>query len=75
MKITYDPLADAAYIYIAGKLGFGQVKKQYHCDLKQVKAIINLDFDEEDRLVGIEVLSASRYLPKESLKDAEIASQ
>jgi uncharacterized protein YuzE len=32
--------------------------------------MINLDFDRDGRLIGIEVLSASRHLPPELLADA-----
>ena len=72
MKITYDRSANAVYIYLVSEIGHGQVKNQYHCDIKQVKAMINLDFDSDGRLLGVEVLDASRYLPKESLDGAEI---
>jgi uncharacterized protein YuzE len=32
---------------------------------------LNLDFDKEERLVGIEILSASRVLPREVIDRAE----
>ena len=72
MRVRYDRSANAAYIYLIDRLEFGQVKKQYHCDLKKVGGIINLDFDSEGRLLGIEVLDASRYLSGETLDNAEI---
>lgn len=34
--------------------------------------MINLDFDREGRLIGIEVLSASRSLPPELLAEARL---
>ena len=72
MKISYDRSADAAYIYLVNQIGSGEVKNQYHCDVKKVKGIINLDFDSEGRLLGIEVLDASRFMSRESLDGAEI---
>jgi uncharacterized protein YuzE len=66
MKITYDKNADAAYIQIQ-EIFPGGVKKTYLCDPEEVGTMINLDFDENNILVGIEVLDASKKLPKEVL--------
>ena len=46
----------------------GGVKHTYPCDPQEVKGMINLDFDEEGRLLGIEVLDASKKLPPDLLK-------
>ena len=54
MKITYDPEADAAYFYIC--------EKTEPPDTRQIDEDIYLDFDEANRLVGVEVLAASRRL-------------
>jgi uncharacterized protein YuzE len=62
MKITYDRRVDAAYIYL-GRPGSTSIEWTYECDPLQVKGQINLDFDAEGRLVGIEVLDASKKLP------------
>ena len=70
MKITYDPSADAAYIYLADSIRPGGVKKTYMCDRLEVGTMVNLDIDEEGRIVGVEVLSASSHLPKSILKSA-----
>ncbi|PIN79924.1 hypothetical protein COV16_01695 [Candidatus Woesearchaeota archaeon CG10_big_fil_rev_8_21_14_0_10_34_8] len=64
MKITYDKDADAAYIYLAEPSR--KSKKT-----KEVKKHIILDFDEEGILIGVEVLYASKHLPKETLVKAE----
>lgn len=66
MKITYDKNADAAYIYLKN-IPPGGVKKTYLCDPNEVGSMINLDFDENNILVGIEVLDASKKLPQEYL--------
>ncbi|WKZ29673.1 MAG: DUF2283 domain-containing protein [Patescibacteria group bacterium] len=74
MKITYDKSADAAYIYLIETRDKqpGWVKKTYSCDPKEVDGMINLDFNAEGRLGGIEVLSASKKIPNEILEAAEI---
>ena len=69
MKITYDPEVDAAYIYLAD-IEPGGVKRTYECDPGEVGTMVNLDFDGEGRIVGVEVLSASAHLPKAALKQA-----
>jgi uncharacterized protein YuzE len=63
MKVTYDRSTDAAYIYMNGDIEAGGVAKTYCCDPLEVNGQINLDFDHENRLVGIEVLGASKRLP------------
>ena len=48
-----------------------QVKKTYTCDPSEVGEI-NLDFDGSKMLVGIEILDASKKLPKSILDNAEL---
>ncbi|MCI0439783.1 MAG: DUF2283 domain-containing protein [Chloroflexi bacterium] len=55
MRITYDAAADAAYIYLAVKTEPPETRR--------VDDDIYLDFDAQNRLVGIEVLDASLRLP------------
>jgi uncharacterized protein YuzE len=54
LDITYDPEADAAHI----TLGDGDV-----AGTEEVAANIILDYDRDGRVVGIEVLTASKVLP------------
>jgi uncharacterized protein YuzE len=61
--IHYDAEADAAYIQLASEIGAGGVAKTYMCDPHEVGGMINLDFDDMGRLIGIEVLDASKRLP------------
>lgn len=70
MKVTYDKTGDAAYIYLADEIAPGGVAKTYPCDPLEVNGMINLDFDGEGRIVGIEVIDASKKLPPEILKNA-----
>ena len=52
MTITYDKRADALYI--------GLLEGQHQCRVVQLSADFALDFTGNERLVGIEVLGASR---------------
>jgi uncharacterized protein YuzE len=53
MKIEYDPQADAMYI----RLGAGPVT-----DSDEVRPDVVLDFDEQGRVIGIEMLGASKQV-------------
>jgi len=68
MKVKYDKSVDAAYIDLdndKAKFGF-----TYKCDPSQLKnAQINLDFDENFVLIGIEVLDASKHLSNSLLDE------
>jgi len=65
MKTTYDKKADAMYIY------FQEIKP------KGVKQTIGLnddfiiDFDENKKILGIEILNASKYLEKKELQTSK----
>lgn len=71
MRVTYERQTDAAYIYLADQIPRSQVHLTYACDPGEVKGQIHLDFDSHGVLLGIEVLDASRLLPKELLKSAK----
>ena len=73
MRVTYDRIVDAAYVYLV-PIAEGQVSKTYPCDPNEVRGQINLDFDSSGRLVGLEILDASRLLPLELLREAELLS-
>lgn len=75
MKIQYDSSVDAAYIQIADQIDAGGVASTYMCDPREVQGMINLDFDADGRLVGIEVLDASFRLPPEALATSRSASE
>lgn len=70
MNITYDKIGDAAYIQLAHDIAPGGVAKTYPCNPVEVNGMINLDFDVNGRLIGIEVIDASKKLPPEILKNA-----
>jgi uncharacterized protein YuzE len=71
MRVTYDASVDAAYIQLVDEIGAGGVANTYPCDPRKVGGMINLDFDHGGRLVGVEVLDASRLLPSELLESAK----
>ncbi len=66
MRITYDKEADAVYIYIKYPIKKGEVKKTVPTDAGPI-----LDFNKKGKLLGIEILRASKVLNKEFLKEAK----
>lgn len=70
MKVRYDPEADAAYIQLANVIEVQGVAKTYLCDPAEA-GMINLDFDRDGRLIGIEVMDASKRLPEEVLESGQ----
>jgi uncharacterized protein YuzE len=72
VRVTYQKSTDAAYIYFAEKIAVGGVAKTYCCDPREVNGEINLDFDRDGQLVGIEVLGASKHLPSAILQGPEL---
>jgi len=66
MKFEYDKDVDAAYIYLEYPLAEGQAKKTI-----QLNDNIILDFDAKNKLLGVEILSASKVLKKEVLLEAQ----
>ena len=61
MKVTYDKEADAAYMYLK-KISRGEVKETI-----ELNENIIIDFDSQKRLIGIEILSASKVMPRRSV--------
>ena len=55
MKFEYDKDADAAYIYIEHPIKEGEVKKTI-----ELNESIILDFDKKGKLLGMEILNASK---------------
>ena len=65
MKIEYDKDVDAAYIYLKIPIKDGEVKKTI-----ELNENIILDFDDKGKLLGVEILDASKVLNKEILLEA-----
>lgn len=68
LRLTYDREADAAYVYLA-QIEPGAVKKTIPWGQEPGKELF-LDFDEEGKLVGMEILDASKILSKRTLESA-----
>ncbi|WP_328322506.1 DUF2283 domain-containing protein [Streptomyces sp. NBC_00388] len=71
VRVTYDKTVDAAYVYLTEPQARVNSARMYPCDPVDVDAMINLDFDEHGRLIGVEVLAASSKLPEYLLQSAE----
>jgi len=65
MKVTIDPEADALYMRLSDN--------RIH-DSEEVKPGIILDYDENDNLIGIEILRVSERVPSATLKSVLIES-
>ena len=59
MKISYDEDVDALYIYL--------IEGDHEVRTVRLNEDVALDFDEQERLVGIEILDAKRTLGKGKL--------
>ena len=65
MKLKYDSQGDAAYI----KIGEAEVT-----DSVEVRAGIVVDYDAQDRVVGIEILHVKKERPDINLGHLELES-
>ncbi|MEV6326975.1 DUF2283 domain-containing protein [Streptomyces sp. NPDC051909] len=71
VRVTYDGEANAAYVYLDHPEVRQRVAHTYPCDPAKVGGMINLDFDKDGRLVGVEVLDADTKVPQYLLDAAE----
>ncbi|WP_460942128.1 DUF2283 domain-containing protein [Okibacterium endophyticum] len=60
MRIDIDHEVDAAYLRIIddGR----KAARTYVCDPSEVNGMINIDFDVDGKVIGIEFINASQYL-------------
>lgn len=68
IKITLDKEANAAYIYLK-EISPGETAKTI-----SLNDSINIDLDQNGQILGIEVINASKNLPINVVKSAEIIS-
>ncbi|MCD6574036.1 MAG: DUF2283 domain-containing protein [Thermoplasmata archaeon] len=59
MKISYDPDTDALYIIF---------KKRNYKMSKELERDIIFDYSKDNEIIGVEILNASKKLPKKELK-------
>ncbi|MFH1586612.1 MAG: DUF2283 domain-containing protein [Candidatus Diapherotrites archaeon] len=62
MKFTYDKEADAAYV------AFEEVRPKGVKHTIALNEDVIVDFDNNNKIIGIEILSASKNLNKKGLK-------
>ena len=67
MMTTFDVEADAVYIYLAEEISVGEVTRTVVVEDQRVAGMVNLDFDHDGRLVGVEVVGAMDVLPQSLL--------
>ncbi len=60
-KITYDPEADAMYVYINNIKNDISFTDSFSTDDIEFGSI-NFDFDKDKKIIGIEILNASKIL-------------
>lgn len=70
MRLKYDHEIDAAYVYLRPPESPSEVAKTVPVDPREIDGEINLDFDRDGRLVGIEIQDARRFLDPHLLEDA-----
>jgi uncharacterized protein YuzE len=70
VRLEYDREVDAAYISLEPADEGVQVANTVPLDPREIDGEINLDFDREGRLVGIEIQTASRFLDPRLLEQA-----
>lgn len=64
MRLEYDADVDAAYLYVADEIPLGGVATTVAVDPADINGQVNIDLDADGRIIGIEVLDASRLLPQ-----------
>lgn len=74
LRVTYDPAADAAYIYLTPRdeEGMGIITT---IPIWTASLSVVADLDATYRIAGLEFLRASHTLPKELLEQAEILDE
>lgn len=65
MRITYDEYVDAMFVYLVPNIGFGEAKVGRTC---MAMPEVTLVLDDNGKLLGIEMLYASKVLPPQGLE-------
>ena len=63
MRMTYDDEANAFYLYLIGNDAIDSFKVERTVIAPTDWGMFNLDFDDDYRLVGVEILFAAQSLP------------
>jgi uncharacterized protein YuzE len=70
VRVEFDRAANIAYIYLK-EIADGEAWRQELVAERHTRGMVVLDFDKKGRLIGIEVMAATRTLPQGFLDDAE----
>lgn len=70
MRLIYDPEVDAAYLYLVPSIGKGEVVRTVSSMLELDRSFVAFDVDSEGKILGIEILGASRVLPAVAIEEA-----
>lgn len=70
MRVTHDSEADAAYVYLVDQIARGEVASTRVSGIELANASLTVDFDADGRVLGIEILGASRVLRPETVQAA-----
>ena len=70
MRITFDPAANAAYVYVVDSIGVGEAHQSlpFYDEGSGVEVVV--DIDREGKVLGFELLSARQQLRAETLDSA-----
>jgi uncharacterized protein YuzE len=70
LKVSYDSEVDAAYIFLK-EIKKGEATNTFTLDDESGELIydINVDLDKDLKLLGFEILDASKRLPKEIMDE------
>lgn len=71
VRLTYDSDADGAYVYFVDSIAPGGVAQTRSSMLELDLASIDFDFDVDGKVLGIEILGASRMLTAGALEATE----
>ena len=67
IEFSFDEETDCSYLALVPDISRGVVKTTRTCEIDDVGGLVNMDFDLDGKLMGIEVVGASKILPKEFL--------
>ena len=70
MRVTFDAVADMAYICLVDRVEPGGAVRQVLAGDDRESTVV-LDYDRDGRMIGIEVFSAARQLHPDLLAAAE----
>jgi uncharacterized protein YuzE len=71
LRFTYDAESDACYIYVTDPIEWGGAKSSTSLHRHIPGASVVVDFDEDNRLLGIELLGVSRLLRPDAIPRAD----